>query len=74
MGQEPPAPPPTFKLIPVRTEKEPGPPPAPTTGSTAQKPSLEIMDKQVLVTVDDHAIQVIKLLPNDADIYLICQF
>lgn len=59
VGQEPPAPPPTFKLIPVKTEQEPGPPPAPAPSSN-EKPTLETMDRQVLHTVDDHAIQVSK--------------
>jgi len=58
MGQEPPAPPPTFKLQPVKTEKDAGPPPAPQTATSHQKPSLENIDRQVLHTVDDHAIQV----------------
>lgn len=61
MGQAPPAAPETFKLIPVKTEQEKSPPPAPV-AVTHQKPSLEAMDQQVLNTVDDHAIQVRKTL------------
>ena len=57
MGQEPPAPPPNFQLIPVKTEQEPSPLPTPAPGPS-QKPTLDILDKQVLRTVDDHAIQV----------------
>ena len=64
MGQEPPAPPPTFKLIPVKTEKDTAPPPTPQTATTRQKPTLETIDRQVLHTVDDHAIQVRYLLPS----------
>ncbi|XP_052771924.1 uncharacterized protein LOC128211311 [Mya arenaria] len=60
VGQEPPAPPPTFKLIPVKTEKDAGPPPTPQAATSHQKPSLENIDRQVLHTVDDHAIQVSK--------------
>lgn len=60
VGQEPPAPPPTFKLIPVKTEKDACPPPQPQTATSHVKPSLETIDRQVLHTVDDHAIQVSK--------------
>ena len=61
VGQEPPAPPASFKLLPVKTEKDAGPPPQPQTATTRQKPSLETIDRQVLHTVDDHAIQVFVL-------------
>ena len=57
MGQEPPTAPASFKLIPVKTEKESAPPPAPAPGPH-QKPTLDALDRQVLHTVDDHAIQV----------------
>lgn len=60
IGQEPPAAPPTFKLIPVKQEKDTAPPPTPQTAVTHVKPSLEALDRQVLHTVDDHAIQVSK--------------
>ena len=59
VGQEPPAPPPNFRLVPVKQEKEPEPQPAP---ASSEKPTLETMDKKVLHTVDDHAIQVRSLL------------
>ena len=55
VGQEPPAPPPNFRLVPVKQQKEPEPQPAP---ASSEKPTLEAMDKNVLHTVDDHAIQV----------------
>ncbi|XP_033757635.1 uncharacterized protein LOC117340002 [Pecten maximus] len=59
VGQEPPSAPQEFKLIPVKMETEEGPPPAPA-APAQQKPSLENIDRQVLHTVDDHAIQVSK--------------
>ncbi|KAK3603019.1 hypothetical protein CHS0354_037766 [Potamilus streckersoni] len=59
LGQEPPAAPPTFKLIPVKSEQETAPPPKPAAGHQGI-PSLEAIDRQVLHTVDDHAIQVSK--------------
>jgi hypothetical protein len=55
VGQEPPAPPREFQLQPVTAEKTSAPAPAP---ATKQKPTLDTIDKQVLHTVDDHAIQV----------------
>ncbi|XP_062611451.1 uncharacterized protein LOC134273277 isoform X2 [Saccostrea cucullata] len=61
VGQQPPTAPSTFKLVPVRTEQEKAPPPvAPSTTPASQKPSLDQIDRQVLHTVDDHAIQVSK--------------
>lgn len=57
VGQEPPAPPREFQLQPVTAEKTSAPAPAP---ATKQKPTLDAIDKQVLHTVDDHAIQVSK--------------
>lgn len=60
VGQQPPTAPSTFKLVPVRTEQEKAPPPvAPSTAPSTQKPSLDQIDRQVLHTVDDHAIQVL---------------
>lgn len=59
VGQQPPTAPSTFKLVPVRTEQEKPPPPvAPPAGPSNLKPSLDQIDRQVLHTVDDHAIQV----------------
>lgn len=56
-GQAPPVPPKDFKLIPIRQDKGEAPPPVPASGP-AQKPTLEAIDRQVLQSVDDHAIQV----------------
>lgn len=72
VGQQPPTAPATFKLVPVRTEQEMAPPPiAPSTAATSQKPSLDQIDRQVLHTVDDHAIQVCGPIgPMEALIYL----
>lgn len=55
VGQEPPAPPSEFKLQPVTAEKTAAPAPGP---ATKQKPTLDAIDRNVLHTVDDHAIQV----------------
>ena len=56
MGQEAPTAPQTFKLLPVKTEQEPMPPPEPA--HVQQQPTLESIERTVLHTVDDHAIQV----------------
>lgn len=58
LGQAPPAPPQDFRLIPVKQDKGDAPPPGPGAGGPQQKPSLEAIDRQVLQSVDDHAIQV----------------
>ncbi|KAK3096055.1 hypothetical protein FSP39_022576 [Pinctada imbricata] len=60
MGDEPPVAPQTFKLIPVKKEDTKAPPPEPAPASH-QKPTLESMERKVLHTVDDHAIQVSKV-------------
>ncbi|PVD31076.1 hypothetical protein C0Q70_10353 [Pomacea canaliculata] len=60
LGQAPPAPPQDFRLIPVKQDKGDAPPPGPAAGGPQQKPSLEAIDRQVLQSVDDHAIQVSK--------------
>lgn len=57
MGQSPPQAPNSFTLIPVRVENEQTPEPAPAPRSQP-KPTLDAMDKDVLQSVDDHAIQV----------------
>lgn len=56
VGQQPPQPPASFKLIPVRTETEETPAPVPP--PVAQKPSKDAIDKHVMQSMDDHAIQV----------------
>ncbi|XP_046335302.2 uncharacterized protein LOC124117442 [Haliotis rufescens] len=57
MGQQPPQTDKQFKLIPIRQDSQtPDPLPAPI----QQKPTLEVIDRQVLETLDDHAIQVSK--------------
>ncbi|XP_050399570.1 hillarin isoform X2 [Patella vulgata] len=59
VGQQPPAVPSNFQLVPVRNEKSSTPPPVPASSSQV-KPNLDAIDKQVLKSVDDHAIQVSK--------------
>ncbi|CAG5135476.1 unnamed protein product [Candidula unifasciata] len=58
VGQGGQAAPSSFQLHP-KSEKEAAPGPAPAVGSQ-QKPSLEAIDRNVLQSVDDHAIQVSK--------------
>lgn len=61
-GHLAPTPPESFKLVSVTDEKESPPPiPAPV---QAPKPSLDVMNQQVLKSVDDHAIQVSKSTHN----------
>lgn len=50
-----------FQLQPVQTESGPAPAPA----SAQQKPTLEAIDRHVLQSVDDHAIQVSKSEHNN---------
>lgn len=64
VGQQPPAAPSTFKLVPVRTEQEKSltkhevaPPPSP--GNL--KLSLDQVDCQILHSIEEHAIQVQKV-------------
>jgi hypothetical protein len=58
MGEAPPSVPKDFQLKAVQKEKGDAPPPVPPKPGPQQKPTLEAMDKQVLQSVDDHAIQV----------------
>ena len=57
VGQAPPAAPQDFRLVTVTQDKGEAPPPGPP-AVPQQKPSLEAIDRQVLQSVDDHAIQV----------------
>ena len=57
MGQAPPAAPQDFRLVTVTQDKGEAPPPGPAP-VPQQKPTLEAIDRQVLQSVDDHAIQV----------------
>lgn len=59
MGQAPPAAPRDFQLSTVTKDKGEAPPPGPAS-TPQQKPTLEAIDRQVLQSVDDHAIQVSK--------------
>ena len=56
MGQAPPSVPQDFQLSTVNSEKGDAPPPVPSSGPQ-QKPTLEAIDRHVLQSVDDHAIQ-----------------
>lgn len=63
VGQQPPTPPSTFELVPVRTEQEkPLPIVTPPSSSGNLKLSLDQVDRQILHSVVDHAIQVHKVL------------
>nr|KAG5714243.1 hypothetical protein BaRGS_018460 [Batillaria attramentaria] len=59
VGQAPPVAPKDFKLKTVVQDKGEAPAPGPA-AAPQQKPTLEAIDRQVLQSVDDHAIQVSK--------------
>lgn len=63
VGQQPPTAPSTFELIPVRTEPEnPLPIVAPPSSPGNIKLNLDQVDRQILHSIEDHAIQVQKVL------------
>lgn len=71
VGEQPPTAPSTFKLVPVSAEQEQPPPPlANPTGPSHLMSSLEQIDRQVLQSVDDHAIQVHKGLSYECSLVL----
>lgn len=64
VGQQPPAAPSTFELVPVRTEQEKSlltHVVVPPSSSGNLKLSLNQVDRQILHSIEDHAIQVHKV-------------
>lgn len=61
VGQQPPTAPSTFELVPVRTEQEKSLPThveVPPSSPGNLKLSLDHVDRQILHSIEDHAIQV----------------
>lgn len=73
VGQQPPTAPSTFVLVPVRTEKEKSLPiVAPPSIPGNLKLSLDQVDRQILHSIEDHAIQVHKVLLITSTEYTVC--